>query len=242
MTTVVEFSGFGKTYGDLDAVRDLSFAVRAGKVTGLLGPNGAGKTTALRGLLGLLRPTTGSATVLGRPYDKLAAPARVVGAHLDGMGFETGISGRRHLQICATAVGVPRARVETVLEQVGLAAAARRRLGKYSTGMKQRLGLATALIGEPELLILDEPANGLDPEGIRWLRQFLRSYADQGGTVLLSSHQLAELALIADDVVIVNGGPVFSGTLDELTGGHAHRLEDRYFDLITAAKEHRPHA
>ncbi|MFE0019863.1 ABC transporter ATP-binding protein [Amycolatopsis sp. NPDC059021] len=231
----IKFSGFGKRYGSVTAVWDLDFEVGTGRVVGLIGPNGAGKSTSLRGLLGLVRPTAGHATVFGRSYGQLKAPARQVGVHMEGVGFETGITGRRHLQICATAAGVSRARVDAVLEQVGLADAARRRLGRYSTGMRQRLGLATALIGDPGLLVLDEPANGLDPEGIRWLRLLLRSFADRGGTVLLSSHQLAELAQTVDEVVIINGRTVFAGSLDALTGHGAHQLEDRYFELVSHA-------
>ncbi|GAA5154644.1 ATP-binding cassette domain-containing protein [Amycolatopsis dongchuanensis] len=233
----MEFREFTKRYGGVTAVSGLSFEVPVGRIVGLVGPNGAGKSTSLRGLLGLLRPTSGSATVFGQLYGQLDAPARRVGAHLDGVGFEPGITGRRHLEICATAAGVPRRRVDVVLEQVGLAGAARRRVGRYSTGMKQRLGLATALIGEPELLVLDEPANGLDPEGIRWLRTFLRSYSRDGGTVLLSSHQLAELAQTVDEVVVIKGRTVFAGSLDELTDGGAHDLEDRYFELVSTGGE-----
>lgn len=188
----------------------------------------------MRGLLNLVRPTSGEATVFGVLYEQLSQPAQRIGVHMDGLGFETGMTGRRHLEICAVAAGVSRQRVDETLERVGLADAARRRLGKYSTGMKQRLGLATALIGDPEVLVLDEPANGLDPEGIRWLRKFLRSFADAGGTVLLSSHQLAELAHIADEVVLINRRTVFAGPLDELTAGGQDTLEDRYFDLLEA--------
>ena len=231
MTPVIEFNGFTKRYGDLVAVEDLTFSVRAGRVVGLLGPNGAGKSTSLRGLLGLLRPSEGQATVFGVPYGQLDRPAQAVGVHMDGLGFETGITGRRHLEICAVAAGVPRSRVDGVLAEVGLADAARRRLGKYSTGMKQRLGLATALIGDPDLLVLDEPANGLDPEGIRWLRQFVRSFAQNGGTVLLSSHQLAELAQTVDEVIVINRRTLFAGPLEALTAD-GRSLEDSYFDLV----------
>ncbi|GAA2816860.1 ABC transporter ATP-binding protein [Crossiella cryophila] len=237
MPPVVRFSGFGKVYREVVAVRELSFTVGQGRILGLLGPNGAGKSTALRGLLGLLRPTAGSATVFGRPYGELSTPARRVGAHLDGVGFEPGISGRGHLRICAAAAGASRQRVERLLAEVGLRAAANRRVGRYSAGMTQRLGLATALVGDPELLVLDEPANGLDPDGIRWLRRFLREFADGGGTVLLSSHQLAEVAQTIDDVVIIKGGLLFAGSLAELTDGGRHELEQRYFDLIDRAGE-----
>ncbi|MFI6095670.1 ABC transporter ATP-binding protein [Lentzea sp. NPDC051213] len=232
MTPVIEFDGFTKHYRDLVAVEDLSFSVQAGRIVGLLGPNGAGKSTSLRGLLGLLRPTSGHAAVFGVPYDRLDRPAQAVGVHMDGLGFETGITGRRHLEICAVAAGVSRSRVDSVLAEVGLADAAHRRLGKYSTGMKQRLGLATALIGDPDLLVLDEPANGLDPEGIRWLRHFLRAFADEGGTVLLSSHQLAELAQTVDEVVVINRGTLFAGPLTDLVSG-GRSLEDSYFDLVS---------
>ncbi|RSM63044.1 ABC transporter ATP-binding protein [Amycolatopsis sp. WAC 01376] len=231
----IKFSGFGKRYGGVTAVEDLDFAVGAGRVVGLIGPNGAGKSTSLRGLLGLVRPTSGYATVFGLPYGQLKMPGRQVGVHMEGLGFETGITGRRHLQICATAVGASKDRVDAVLDEVGLGRAARRRLGQYSTGMRQRLGLATALIGDPEMLVLDEPANGLDPEGIRWLRRLLRSFADRGGTVLLSSHQLAELAQTVDEIVIIKGRTVFAGSLDELTGNGVHQLEDRYFELVNHA-------
>ncbi|MFK0250443.1 ABC transporter ATP-binding protein [Amycolatopsis azurea] len=237
MTTAIEFCEFGKHYSRVTAVHDLSFTVRTGRVVGLIGPNGAGKSTSLRGLLGLIRPTTGHATVFGQTYARLDAPARRIGVHMDGLGFETGMTGRRHLEICAVAAGVSRQRVKPVLEEVGLADVAGRRLGKYSTGMKQRLGLATALLGEPELLVLDEPANGLDPAGIRWLRKLLKGYAERGGTVLLSSHQLAELAQTVDEVVIINRTAVFSGSLDELTDGGKENLEDRYFDLVGVPRE-----
>jgi ABC-2 type transport system ATP-binding protein len=242
MTTAIEFCEFGKQYGRVSAVEDLSFTVRTGRVVGLIGPNGAGKSTSLRGLLGLIHPTTGHATVFGEAYARLDSPARRIGVHMDGLGFETGMTGRRHLEICAVAAGVSRQRVAPVLEEVGLADVAGRRLGKYSTGMKQRLGLASALLGEPELLVLDEPANGLDPEGIRWLRKLLKAYAERGGTVLLSSHQLAELAQTVDEVVIINRSTVFSGSLDELTDGGKENLEDRYFDLIGTPREQASHA
>ncbi|MEU3571871.1 ATP-binding cassette domain-containing protein [Kitasatospora sp. NPDC036755] len=234
MTAVVRFDGFTKRYDGRAAVEGLDFEVGAGRVVGLLGPNGAGKSTALRGLVGLLRPTSGTATLFGRPFEDLRSPARRVGVHMDGIGFETGITGRRHLEICALSAGVPRGRVDAVLEEVGLADAGGKRVGKYSTGMRQRLGLASALIGEPELLVLDEPANGLDPEGIRWLRRFVRRFAGAGGTVLLSNHQLAEMAQTVDEVVIIRRRTLFAGTLDMLTEGGAHDLEERFFELLDA--------
>ncbi|WP_409496656.1 ABC transporter ATP-binding protein [Amycolatopsis sp. cmx-11-12] len=242
MATAVTFSAFSKRYGNVAAVEDLSFEVHSGRVVGLLGPNGAGKSTSLRGLLGLVRPTSGYATVFGQTYGRLANPARRVGVHMDGIGFETGVTGRRHLEICATAAGVPRSRVDPILDKVGLTGAARYRLGKYSTGMTQRLGLATALIGDPELLVLDEPANGLDPAGIRWLRTFLRGFAADGGTVLLSSHQLADVAQTADEVVIISKRVMFEGSLDELTSGGTQDIEDRYFDLVNSETGPHDHA
>ncbi|WP_435746684.1 ABC transporter ATP-binding protein [Microbacterium sp. PMB16] len=236
MTAVVSFEGFSKSYGGDAVVRDLSFTVESGSVVGLLGPNGAGKSTAMRGLVGLLRPTSGSATVFGEPFAALPAPAQRVGVHMDGLGFETGITARRHLDIYRLAAGVPRSRVDAVLEQVDLAAHAGKRVHRFSTGMRQRLGLATALLGEPELLVLDEPANGLDPSGIRWLRGFIRAFAARGGTVLVSSHQLAELEQTVDEVVVMRRTMLFHGPLASLTSGGAATLEEGYFQLIDGAE------
>jgi ABC-2 type transport system ATP-binding protein len=179
-----------KRYGGTVAVEDLSFSVRPGSILGFLGPNGAGKTTTLRILLGLARPTSGGATIDGRPYASLADPLGKVGAVLDSSGFHPGRKGRNHLRVIATAAGVPRSRVEEMLKLVELEKDGGRRVKGYSLGMKQRLNLAAALLGDPEVLVLDEPANGLDPQGIRWLRDFLRSLAAQGRTVLVSSHVL----------------------------------------------------
>ena len=209
-----------KRFGDLVAVDDLSFALGRGTVTGFLGPNGAGKTTTLRMLLHLVQPTAGRALVFGRRYQDLDRPAAQVGAVLEAADFHPGRSGRDHLFALALALGRERngdhwfvgreraaaKRVDAVLDLVELGAAGRRRVGSYSLGMRQRLGLASALLGEPELLILDEPANGLDPEGVRWLRDFLRSFAAEGKTVLVSSHVLAEVAQTVDQVVIINKG------------------------------------
>ncbi|MFI7542198.1 ABC transporter ATP-binding protein [Actinoplanes sp. NPDC049599] len=202
----------------MTAVQDLSFAVGPG-VTGFLGPNGAGKTTTLRMLLGLVRPTSGTATVDGRPYAELAHPRRVVGALLEASGFHPGRTARQHLLIQAQLAGLPAARVDTVLDEVGLGADAGRRVGGYSLGMRQRLGLASALLGDPAVLILDEPGNGLDPAGMAWLRSLLRDLAGQGRTIVVSSHVLAEVAQTVDRVVIVNGGVLrFAGPLAELSG------------------------
>ncbi|MDQ0728584.1 ABC transporter ATP-binding protein [Microbacterium sp. W4I20] len=236
MTAVVSFDGFSKSYGGDAVVRDLSFTVRQGSVVGLLGPNGAGKSTALRGLVGLLHPTAGRATVFGEPFAALSSPARRVGVHMDGLGFETGITARRHLDIYRLAAGMPRSRVDAVLEQADLAAHAGKRVHRFSTGMRQRLGLATALLGDPELLVLDEPANGLDPSGIRWLRGFIRSFAAQGGTVLVSSHQLAELEQTVDEVVVMRRSMLFHGPLESLTSGGAATLEEGYFELVDGSE------
>ncbi|MGH3690379.1 MAG: ABC transporter ATP-binding protein [Microbacterium sp.] len=235
MTAVASFDGFNKTYGGDAVVEDLSFSVHPGSVVGLLGPNGAGKSTAMRGLVGLLHPTTGSARVFGEPFSALTNPARRVGVHMDGLGFETGITAVRHLDVYRLAVGAPRSRVDEVLELVDLTAHAGKRVKRFSTGMRQRLGLATALLGDPELLVLDEPANGLDPSGIRWLRGFLRDFAEHGGSVLVSSHQLAELEQSVDEVVVMRRTMLFHGPLAALTSGGAASLEEGYFDLIDGA-------
>jgi ABC-2 type transport system ATP-binding protein len=214
----IEIQGLSKRFGDVVAVDDLSFVAREGAVTGFLGPNGAGKTTTLRMLLGLVAPTAGSATIGGQPYGQLADPFRHVGAVLESTGFHPGRRARDHLRVLATAARLPLARVQEVLDQVGLAEAGDRRVKSFSLGMRQRLGLASALLGEPEVLILDEPANGLDPEGVHWLRRFLRGFADQGGTVLVSSHLLAEVAQTVDEVVIITRGRLVSqASLADLT-------------------------
>ena len=212
----VSVRNLSKQYRDIRAVDDLSFDALPGTVTGFLGPNGAGKTTTIRAIVGLVRPTSGSVLIGGRPYSELPSPSRAVGAVLDAEG-RAGRSGRNQLLVRATATGVPPRRVDEVLEQVGLTSAAGRRVVEYSTGMRQRLGLAAALLGEPEVLILDEPANGLDPEGIAWLRSLLRSFAAAGGTVLVSSHLLSEVAQTVDRVVIIAGGKLrFAGAPDQL--------------------------
>jgi ABC-2 type transport system ATP-binding protein len=215
---VVTIEGLTKRFGRVVAVDDLSFEVDQGTVVGFLGPNGAGKTTTLRMLLGLVAPTGGSARIDGRPYRELTDPVRHVGAVLEASSFHPGRSARNHLRVVATAAGLPLARADEVLAQVGLAEAARRRVGGFSLGMRQRLGLATALLGDPRVLILDEPANGLDPEGVHWLRGLLRHLADQGRTVLVSSHVLAEVAQTVDQVVIIaRGRLVTQSTLAALT-------------------------
>ncbi|HSK90123.1 MAG TPA: ATP-binding cassette domain-containing protein [Euzebyales bacterium] len=206
-----------KRFGDVTAVDDLSFDVTRGNVTGFVGPNGSGKTTTLRAILGLASVDRGTAVIDGRPYIELDRPITHVGAVLEP-SFHPGRTGHDHLRIVAAAAGLTGSRLGEVLEQVGLAGAAHRRVGGYSMGMRQRLGLASALVGRPSVLILDEPTNGLDPEGVHWLRGFLRAHADEGGTVLVSSHLLAELALSADHIVVIKSGRlVAEGSIEDLT-------------------------
>ena len=216
----IEISHLTKRFGTFTAVDDLSFAVEPGRITGFLGPNGAGKTTTLRMALGLVRPTSGTATIDGQAYADLRDPLATVGAALEATNFHPGRSGRDHLRVMAAAAGISDARVDELLELTGIPAFARRRAGAYSMGMRQRLALAAALLGDPRVLILDEPANGLDPEGIRWLRGFLSMLSrEQGKTILVSSHLLQEIAQTADDVVILaNGRLVRSGTMADLSG------------------------
>jgi ABC-2 type transport system ATP-binding protein len=217
--TQVEVRGLTKHFGRVRAVQDLTFDVPAGRVTGFLGPNGAGKTTTLRMMLGLVRPTAGRVLIDGKRYHQLPAPRRTVGAVLEATGFHPGRCGHDHLRILAQIGGIPPSRVGAVLDQVGLADDAGRRAGAYSLGMRQRLGLAAALLGDPSVLILDEPANGLDPAGMAWLRGLLRELAGQGRTVVISSHVLAEVAQTVDQVIIIAEGRLrFAGPLTELGG------------------------
>jgi ABC-2 type transport system ATP-binding protein len=209
--------GLTKRFGKVKAVTDLSFTVRAGAVTAFLGPNGAGKTTALKMIVGLARPNAGRALVNGSPVASVAADARMLGVYIEPCGAHPGRSARNHLRSLAALAGLPRIRVDEVLALVGLEQAAGRRVGTYSTGMRQRLGLASAMLGDPQILVLDEPLNGLDPQGIRWLRTFLREHAASGKTVLLSSHVLSEAAQTVDDVVVIHKGRlVRQGSIDEL--------------------------
>jgi ABC-2 type transport system ATP-binding protein len=218
MTAVVRAESLTKRFGQVSAVTDLSFALEAGTITGFLGPNGAGKTTTLRMILGLAAPTSGRALVFDHPYAALPRAALRIGAVLEATDFHPGRSARDHLRMLGRAVDVPDSRVDEVLDLVELTEAAHRRVKGYSLGMRQRLGLAAALLGDPELLILDEPANGLDPEGVRWLRDFLRRLASEGRTVLVSSHVLAEVAQTVDQVLIVSRGRlVIESPLAELT-------------------------
>ena len=203
---MIEVEHLTKRFRSTTAVDDLSFSVPRGRITGFLGPNGAGKTTTLRVVLGLALPTSGRASFAGKRYRELDEPLKTVGAVLEASNYHPARSGGNQLRVLATAAGISRARVDQVLADVELSGAAKRRVGGYSLGMRQRLSVAAALLGEPELLVLDEPANGLDPEGIRWLRNFLRSFADGGGTVFVSSHVLGEVSQLADEVVIIHRG------------------------------------
>ena len=227
----IDVAGLSKRFGSAVAVRDLSFTVSYGRITGFLGPNGAGKTTALRALLGLVRPDAGRALIAGRRYSDLASPFGTVGALLDAGAVHPGRTGRDHLRVLARAAGVRPERADHLLAQVGLAPAARPRAGGYSLGMRQRLGLAAALLGDPRILVLDEPANGLDPQGIRWLRDLLRSLAAEGRSILVSSHILAEVAQTVDDVVVISGGRSVAQAPLEQLAGPGSSLEDAYLEL-----------
>jgi ABC-2 type transport system ATP-binding protein len=229
---IIEAEGLTKRYGQVVAVDQLSFTVEPGQVVGFLGPNGAGKTTTLRMLLGLVRPDAGRSAVGGRPYADLPDPLRQVGAILEASSFHPGRTARNHLRIQALVAGADPARIDVVLDLTGLAEAADRRISGYSLGMRQRLGLATALLPDPDVLILDEPTNGLDPEGVRWLRDLLRGMAADGTAVLISSHILAEVAQTVDAVIIVNRGRlVAQAPIGELTAGGG--LEDAFLGLTT---------
>ncbi len=237
---MIEVEGLSKRFGKTQAVAGLSFRVEPGTITGFLGPNGAGKSTTLRSVLGLVHPDAGSATVLGVPYRQLDRPLHRVGAVLEASEVHPGRSGRNHLRVQAAAAGLPASRVDELLALVELRAAAKKRVKGYSLGMRQRLGLATALLGDPEVLVLDEPANGLDPAGIRWLRDFLRSLAAEGRTILVSSHVLSEVAQTADRVVIIHRGKLIqqATVADVLAGAQgATRVrtpDARLHELLTA--------
>jgi ABC-2 type transport system ATP-binding protein len=225
---LIEVQNLTKRFRKTVAVDGLSFKIREGAITGFLGPNGAGKTTTLRVILGLVHPTAGRATVMGRLYRQLESPTEQVGAVLEATDFHPGRSGRNHLRVLAAATGIPRSRVEEVLQIVDLEGAAGRRAGGYSLGMRQRLSLAGALLGDPRILVLDEPANGLDPQGIRWLREFLRSLAAEGRTIFISSHVLAEVEQIVDEVVIIHRGKfVVQATTAELVARAAGGIRAR---------------
>jgi ABC-2 type transport system ATP-binding protein len=226
--------GLTKRYGGRTVLSDVTFRAEPGRVTGFLGPNAAGKSSTLRILLGLDRPTAGTALVGERPYRSLREPLRTVGSMLDGCGAHRSHTARGHLRWVARSNGIPDQRVTEVLDRVGLADAGRTRVGRFSLGMRQRLGLATALLGEPAALVLDEPTNGLDAQGIRWIRGLLRDHAAAGGAVLLSSHQMTEIAEVADDLVVIAAGRIVAGgELSQITAGYA-TLEDAYFALTGA--------
>jgi ABC-2 type transport system ATP-binding protein len=228
----VSVRGLTKSFSGRPAVDDVNFDVFDGRVVGLLGPNGAGKTTTTRMILGLAAADSGHALIHGQHYRDLDQPARTVGAVLDSGGLHPGRTGRDHLRINALQIGVPPARIDALLDEVGLRDAADRRVSGYSLGMRQRLALAAALLGEPSILVLDEPANGLDPAGMHWLRGIIRSFADAGGSVLLSSHVLSEVALVADDIVVIAQGKVAAaGELNATVAAYGGDLEKFYLDL-----------
>jgi len=227
----IEFKALTKEYKDVLAVDSLTATVTAGRITGFLGPNGAGKSTALRCLLGLATASSGSALIEGKPYSQLAQPLKRVGAVLDSQGFNPALTAMQNLKVICAAASIPDSRAMEVLKLVDLERAAKKRTKGFSLGMKQRLSLAAALLGDPDILVLDEPANGLDPVGIAWLREFLRNLANQGKTVLVSSHQLAELQHTVDDVIIINNGKlIVAGNAKEIMNGES--LEDAFLKLI----------
>jgi len=214
---MITAEGLTKRFGDKTAVQDVSFTVKPGSVTGFLGPNGAGKSTTMRMIVGLDRPTSGRATVAGHEYRRLRAPLTEVGVLLDAKAVHTGRTARNHLRAMAATHGIPASRVDEVIDLAGIGSVARKRAGKFSLGMGQRLGIASALLGDPHTLILDEPVNGLDPEGVRWVRQFVRHAASEGRTVLLSSHLMSEMAQTADHVIVMGRGQVLADApLEEL--------------------------
>lgn len=231
----ISFQNLVKTYRDVTAVDGLSANIEAGRITGFLGPNGAGKSTALRCLLGLASPTSGVALIEGKPYSHLDAPLKKVGAVLDSSGFNGALTAGQNLRVICAAAGISTDAIPRLLKLVELDHAARKRTRGYSLGMKQRLSLAAALLGNPDILVLDEPANGLDPIGIAWLRDFLRNLASEGKTVLVSSHQLAEMQHTVDDVIIINHGKLIAaGPIAEVTRGQT--LEEAFMRLIGVAK------
>jgi ABC-2 type transport system ATP-binding protein len=232
---MIEVRALTKTYGGQRAVDELSFIAPAGRVTGFLGPNGAGKTTTFRCLLGLAEPTSGSALIDGRPYRELTSPRRRVGAVLESTGFHPARTGRNHLRVIARAARLDVARIDPLLEVVGLSAASDRRVGGYSLGMRQRLSLATAMLGDPEVVVLDEPANGLDPEGVNWIRRILRIWADEGRTMLVASHVLAEIGQVVDRVVIIRAGKlVAEAEVADLATSHVTVRVDRVDTMVIA--------
>jgi len=235
---MISVTGLTKHYGERRAVDDLSFELRAGRVTGFVGPNGAGKSTTMRMMVDLTRPDRGEVRYDGVRFADLTHPSRTVGAVLDARCMHPGRTARNHLRVAAALSSIPVARVDEVLADVGLESVADERAGRFSLGMRQRLALASSLLGDPRVLLLDEPSNGLDPDGIRWLRIRLRRFADAGGTVLVSSHLIAELAKLADDLVVVGAGKLIAAeTVDSVTTRTGLSLEDSLLDMTTAAAE-----
>ena len=237
---MITVSHLTKSYGRRTVVDDLSFRLAAGRITGFVGPNGAGKSTTMKMMVGLARPDSGDVTFGGVAYADLEAPARTVGVVLDARAMHPGRTARNHLHAMAALAGLAPGRVDAVIHQVGLDSAADRRVGGFSLGMRQRLALAGALLGEPEVLMLDEPANGLDPDGIRWLRHTLRSFADQGGTVFVSSHYITELGTFADDLVVVGNGRLITAEplAETLERDPAQSLEDILLDLTHSSAQY----
>src|SRR5882757_3074961 len=236
---MIEVRTLTKRYGETLAVNQLSFSVRPGVVTGFLGPNGSGKSTTMRLMLGLDVPDSGQATIGGKRYRELRWPLREVGASLEARAFHPGRSARAHLMALAASNAIPRKRVQEVLGIVGLSGAARRRAGKFSLGMAQRLGLAAALLGDPGVLLLDEPVNGLDPEGIRWIRGLLKSLAAEGRTVLVSSHLISEMALTAEHLVVIGAGQLLADTTVSELSARSTSLEEAFFALTDGSVEYR---
>ena len=235
---MITVTGLSKHYGDRTAVDDLGFDLAAGRVTGFVGPNGAGKSTTMRMMVGLTRPDRGEVRYDGIRYGDLEHPARMVGSVLDARCMHPGRTARNHLRASAALSGIPGPRVEEVLRDVGLESVADDKAGGFSLGMRQRLALATALLGEPRVLLLDEPSNGLDPDGIRWMRHHLRAFADAGGTVFVSSHLIAELARFADDLVVVGAGRLIAReTVDAVTARTGMSLEDSLLEMTTDSAE-----
>lgn len=236
---MIETRGLTKRYGTTVAVNGLGFAVRPGAVTGFLGPNGSGKSTTMRMIMGLDRPDAGTARINGKPYRDLRWPLREVGALLEARTYHPGRTAEKHLAALAAANGIPRPRVGAVLDTVGLTHAAKKRAGGFSLGMSQRLGIAAALLGDPAVLLFDEPVNGLDPEGVRWIRNLLKSLAAEGRTVLLSSHLISEMRLIADHLIVIGQGRLLADTsVAELTAS-GRSLEDAFFALTGDSAEYR---
>ena len=235
---MIEVNRLAKRYGDKTAVNDLTFAVQPGMVTGFLGPNGAGKSTTMRMMLGLDRPDAGTVRINGKDYHDLRSPLREVGALLEAKAFHPGRTARSHLTVLAASNDIPRRRVNDVLEITGMEKAADRRAGKFSLGMAQRLGIAAALLGDPAVLLLDEPVNGLDPEGIRWIRNLLKNLAAHGRTVLISSHLISEVAQTADQLIVIGQGRLLAQTTVAELSARSSSLEEAFFQLTEGSTEY----